>query len=88
VNPKLFVIDPDPTFLRVQGPDPTLLSKSSGAGSDPVSIYAYFIPIIIKSLQMTLIHNSHSKLVCKVVAKSAESGYPVFTLMEALLYGP
>jgi hypothetical protein len=36
VDPKLFVTDPDPTFLRVTDPDPTFKKSSgSGFGSDP-----------------------------------------------------
>jgi hypothetical protein len=51
VHPKLFVIDPDPTFLRVVDPDPTCIFQRV---PDPaLNIYDYSIlPMIFKELKI------------------------------------
>jgi hypothetical protein len=41
VDSKLFVTDPDPTFLKIADPDPSLKSSGSDFGSGPKYLHSY-----------------------------------------------
>jgi hypothetical protein len=44
VDPKLFVTDPDPTFLRVPDPDPTLKKVPDPVSDPTLNMVSTFSP--------------------------------------------